>query len=93
VTKSTLKINSPNLELSSSQMIKNVSIKKKINMDDIPEKQKQKSLTIFKQLIIITSIVFSFGGFGFGFALRYGHHLEISQSNNSPLNNISENQQ
>ena len=29
VTKSTLKINSPNLELSSSQMIKNVSIKKK----------------------------------------------------------------
>ncbi len=42
--------------------------------------KKNNNLTNFWRLIIITSVVFCFGGLGFGMALRYGKILDNSQS-------------
>ncbi|WP_330203759.1 hypothetical protein [Cyanobacterium sp. Dongsha4] len=68
---------SPNLELinTTQKSIKNKAVKKSNN-----HSQPQKYLTIFKYLILSTTIIFSFGGLGFGLALRYGHSWEISHS-------------
>lgn len=81
------KIESPNLELSSIQDIKKILIINKNNVNNIDKKQDINSLNIFKKLIIITSIIFSFGGLGFGLALRYGQNFDIYQSKNSPVDN------
>ena len=48
----------------------------------------QNSFAVFKYLIIITSIIFSFGGLGFGLAWRYGQDVQLSQSE---MNNHSAN--
>lgn len=80
-------IKSPNLELSSIQDIKKLLVINKKNVNDFDKKQHIISLNIFKKLIIITSIIFSFGGLGFGLALRYGQNFDIYQSKNSPINN------
>jgi Trk-type K+ transport system membrane component len=38
------------------------------------------SFAVFKYLIVTTSIVFTFGGIGFGLAWRCGQDLQLSQS-------------
>ena len=40
----------------------------------------KKSFAVFQYLIFTTTIVFAFGGLGFGFALRCGNDLQASQS-------------
>ncbi|BAQ63838.1 hypothetical protein GM3709_603 [Geminocystis sp. NIES-3709] len=62
------------------------SHKRKVS-DQFP---KEKSIKVFKRLIIITTVVFSFGGLGFGFALRYSNIFQIHQSNNVPFTNFSD---
>lgn len=84
---STSTVKSPNLELSTSVAeTKAIPQKKKVPNNT----QHSKSISIFKQLIIITTVVFSFGGLGFGFGLRYSNLMEIHQSNNLPLNHLSD---
>ncbi len=39
------------------------------------------SFAVFKYLILTTTIIFSFGGFGFGLILRCGSDITFSQSN------------
>ncbi|MBL1211005.1 hypothetical protein [Geminocystis sp. GBBB08] len=87
-------INSPNLELSSSKKTVNPAMKKKIvskkrDINNTPKQKEKNSLSIFKKLIILTTIIFSFGGLGFGLALRFGQNLDIYQSTNSPISNRS----
>lgn len=84
---STSTVKSPNLELSTSVAeTKAIPQKKKVSNNT----HHHKSLTIFKQLIVITTVVFSFGGLGFGFGLRYSNLMEIHQSQNLPLNHVSD---
>lgn len=84
---STSTVKSPNLELSTSVVeTKTIPLRKKV----INKTQHSKSITIFKQLIVITTVVFSFGGLGFGFGLRYNNLMDIHQSKNLPLNDISD---
>lgn len=82
------KIESPNLELSSNEVVKNVSKTKKKVINNILKKPEINSINIFKKLIIITSLIFSFGGLGFGLALRYGQYFDIYESQNLPVNNL-----
>lgn len=81
------KIKSPNLELSSTEGTKSSLITTKKVVNNINKKQEVNSLNIFKKLIIITSVIFSFGGLGFGLALRYGQNFYIYQSKNFPVDN------
>jgi hypothetical protein len=81
-------LNSPNLELSSAKVIASPPTNKKIFINNILKLKQKDSLSILKQLIIITSIMFSFGGLGFGFALRFGQHFDVYESKNLPINNI-----
>lgn len=86
-------VQSPNLELSSSVVQNNTNpqtkkakkVKKVIN-----QSSQTKSLTVFKKLIILTTFIFSFGGLGFGFGLRYSNLFQTYQSHNVPLNHLSE---
>lgn len=41
--------------------------------------EQKKSFAIFKYLILTTTIIFTFGGLGFGLALRYAQDLQLSQ--------------
>lgn len=84
---STSKVKSPNLELPTSAVeTKIIPQKKKV----INNRQHSKSITIFKQLIIVTTVVFSFGGLGFGFGLRYSNLMDTHQSKNVPLNHFAD---
>lgn len=84
---STSTVKSPNLELSTSLIeTKAIPRRKKV----INQTRHGKSVTIFKQLIVITTVVFSFGGLGFGFGLRYSSLMDIHQSKNLPLNHLSD---
>jgi len=77
-------INSPNLE------ILPFKVENKITTSKTKQEKKssqEKSLSIFKQLIVITAVTFSFGGLGFGLALRYSNVLNTQ---NVPLNHISQ---
>ncbi|MGI0481673.1 hypothetical protein ACN4EE_12880 [Geminocystis sp. CENA526] len=84
---STSRVNSPNLELSTSMVENKTSPQKK---QAPPQTQHRKSITVFKQLIIITTVVFSFGGLGFGVGLRFSNLMDIHKSQNTPLNHISD---
>lgn len=84
---SQVNIPSPNLELPSTVSIKKSSISHEKLNRDISKTKKTDYLKIFKNLIVVTSIIFSFGGLGFGLTLRYATNLDISQSNNLPINN------
>ncbi len=44
--------------------------------------QKKKSRAIFKYLIFTTIVIFTFGGLGFGLALRYGNNIQASSTSN-----------
>jgi hypothetical protein len=55
----------------------NRSIKVKSNVYSY---RSNNSFAVFKYLIVTTSIVFTFGGLGFGLAWRYGHDLQLFQS-------------
>lgn len=68
---------SPNLELINNARKSN---KNKVEKKNNNYSQSQKYLTIFKYLILSTTIIFSFGGLGFGLALRYGHSWKVSHS-------------
>ncbi len=75
---------SPNLEL--------VSPTRQLNRNKVEKRIKNNSssptsLTIFKYLILSTAIIFSFGGLGFGLALRYGDNYDISRFQNITDNN------
>lgn len=70
---------SPNLESPDSINKQKNQIPKVI----IRHKTNQKSdtnLANFWRLIIITSVVFCFGGLGFGMALRYGQNWQMTNS-------------
>lgn len=71
------KLVSPNLEVVSADIKLQREKAKKTTKK---ASSSRTSLTIFKYLILSTSIIFAFGGLGFGLALRYGSNLEISQS-------------
>lgn len=80
-------IKSPNLELSTSIVETKPLLRRKKVINQTPQ---GKSISIFKQLIVITAVVFSFGGLGFGFGLRYSNLMDIHQSQNLPLNHLSD---
>ncbi|BAQ59751.1 hypothetical protein GM3708_156 [Geminocystis sp. NIES-3708] len=82
-------LQSPNLELPSTELIKKSPIAKKKVDNDITNKKEINYFNIFKNLIIVTSIIFSFGGLGFGLGLRYGINVDIYQSKIFPANNFN----
>jgi hypothetical protein len=79
---------SPNLELDNS--VKTKSKSKKVQRIPVKRQnfsQKQPNLTNFWCFILTTSLVFSFGGLGFGIALRYaqtGMMVNYLTSDNQP---------
>lgn len=78
------KLVSPNLEsMSPTRQLKKNKVEKRIKNHS----SSHKYLTIFKYLMLSTTIIFSFGGLGFGLALRYGYNLDISYSQNVTENN------
>lgn len=78
------KLISPNLELEFTNQTLNRKQPEKITKN---QSSSQKYLRIFKYLILSTTIIFAFGGFGFGMALRYGQNLTMYNSNNIHQNN------
>lgn len=82
-------LQSPNLELPSNEFIKKSSISKQKVDNEITNKKEKNYFNIFKKLIIVTSIIFSFGGLGFGLGLRYGVNVDIYQSKSFPVNNFN----
>lgn len=79
------KLASPNLEVVSVPCKLQRENRQKIRKNN---SSSQTSLTIFKYLILSTTVIFTFGGLGFGLALRYGYNLQVSQSKNAIQNNF-----
>lgn len=70
---------SPNLESPDSINKQKSKLQKVIIKHTINQKP-DTNLASFWRLIIITSVVFCFGGLGFGMALRYGQNWQMTDS-------------
>lgn len=71
VIATTDKIYSPNLESDNRVKIQPRKTRKIVSKTKIAKKQ-DRTLANFWRLIVITSVIFGFGGLGFGIALRCG---------------------
>ena len=70
---------SPNLELGNSAIIQPKKRKKVVIRTKSNSKQ-ERTIANFYRLIVVTGIVFGFGGLGFGMTLRYGQGWQTLNS-------------
>lgn len=71
-------------KIHSQKLDKNLRVKK-----NTCQRKSRNSFAVFKYFIVTTSIIFTFGGLGFGFVWRCSHDLQLSKSdvdvNNSKM--------
>lgn len=81
------------LSVNEQKMINNQRMMNKNNSVGVNHnsQKKRNSFAVFKYLIVTTSIIFTFGGIGFGLAWRCGQDLQLSQSqvNNNSSNSVN----